>query len=179
MKTKKFGITIVLAALALSLFGCATAISKNLRGLSDPDLTYEMVKQNPDQYQKQVVIWGGEIVKTTNVEEGTRIEILKKPLDFELKPKYGDNSEGRFIALYDGYLDSAIYERGRAITVGGEIAGTITSPIDRIQYTYPVVAAEEIHLWSETRRGPYPYSYPIHHRWRYGPYWHYYPYWYY
>jgi outer membrane lipoprotein len=175
MKAKEFGMPIVLIALALSLFGCATAISKNLRGLADPDLTYEMVKQNPDQYKKQVVIWGGEIVKTTNVEEGTRIEILQKPLDFELNPKYGDNSDGRFIALYDGYLDSAIYEKGREITVGGEIAGTITSPLDQIQYTYPVVAAEEIHLWSERRGDPYlyPYPSPVYHRWWYGPYWYY------
>ncbi len=161
--------------LSILVVGCAMPFSKNLRDMADPALTFEQVKQNPDAYESKVVVWGGEIVRTTNVREGTRIEIVQKPLDFELMPKFGDETGGRFMAIYDGYLDSAVYKKGRDITVAGKIVGQITEPLDEIEYAYPLVSAEEIHLWPEKRISPYSYPYPYYYRyWWYGPYWYYY-----
>ncbi|MBW2023760.1 MAG: Slp family lipoprotein [Deltaproteobacteria bacterium] len=34
-----------------------------------------------------------------------------------------DKSKGRFLALYKGFLDVAIYRRGREVTIGGKIIG--------------------------------------------------------
>lgn len=163
----------IIISLLFGVNGCAPIISDTLQAKVPEDLTYQSVKENPDIYIGETVIWGGVIIKTTNVKEGTRIEVLQKPLDFKLRPKSGDVTYGRFLALYDGYLDSAIYANGRKITVGGEILGQQTGSLDEIQYTYPLISVTEHHLWSEKDITDYHYDYPYHfyrHWWHY-PYW--------
>jgi outer membrane lipoprotein len=174
---KNFVKSTFLIVLILALSGCAAPISKNLRGLADPGLTFEQVRQAPDKYKSEIVVWGGEIIKTVNEKNGTRLEILQKTLNFELMPKYGDHSGGRFMALYNGYLDSAIYEKGRQITLAGEIIGKMTARVGEIDYIYPMINVEEIYLWRDRRREyypyPHPYPYPYYHGWRYGFHWYY------
>ena len=34
-----------------------------------------------------------------------------------------DKSKGRFLALYKGFLDVAVYRWGREVTIGGKITG--------------------------------------------------------
>ena len=46
--------------------------------------------------------------------------MLQKPADMQEKPKDVDESEGRFLALYPGYLDVAIYNGGRKVTSSGK-----------------------------------------------------------
>ena len=41
--------------LSILVAGCAMPISKNLRDMADPALTFEQVKQNPDAYESKVV----------------------------------------------------------------------------------------------------------------------------
>jgi len=57
------------------------------------------------------------IIGAKNLKEGTLIEMVRKPADIERRPKDCDESDGRFLALYEGYLDVAIYNRGREVTV--------------------------------------------------------------
>ena len=165
----------ILAILLVVMFvaaGCAPVISKGLRAQVDKEIRFEEVIQNPEVYQDKVVVWGGVIIAAKNLKEGTLIEVLQKPTDIGRRPKDTDHSEGRFLALYDGYLDVSIYARGREVTVAGEIKGKRVLPLGEIEYTYPLISVKEIHLWapkSEDRLYPYPY--------RYYPWWWYHPYW--
>ena len=113
-----------------------------------------------------MVIWEGAIVTAKNMKEGTVFEIVQKPLTSEERPLNVDRSDGRFLALYDGYLDVAIYSKGREVTVAGRIKETQKRLLGEIDYTYPVVSAQEVHIWPPRDDKKYYIS----------PDWHYYPY---
>ena len=157
------------------LSGCAYVISKEVRREVTRDLSLREVIENPTAYKGKVVLWGGVIIESKNLTEGTRVTVLQKDLNRWGRPKESDESQGRFIILYPGYLDTAIYRRDREITVAGEIIGQRVLPIDQIEYTYPLLSPREIHLWREVRKAEYPYGpYPW---WWDDPYWPY-PGWY-
>ena len=165
---------LICTALILFLFtsGCAPVISKELRKEVVKEITFKQVIKDPDAYRGRVVLWGGVIIGARNLKEGTLIEILQRPSDGTGRPKDVDESDGRFLALYDGYLDVAIYSRGREVTVAGEIKGKRVLPLSEIEYTYPLLSIGEIHLWRPDRKEK---VYPCpswHYPWRwYHPYW--------
>jgi outer membrane lipoprotein len=157
------------------LSGCAYVISKEVRREVTRDLSLREVIKNPTFYKGKVVLWGGVIIESKNLTEGTRVTVLQKNLNRWGRPKESDESQGRFIVLYPGYLDTAIYRKDREITVAGEIIGQKVLPIDQIEYTYPLLSSREIHLWREVMEAEYPYGpYP----WWWYPGWHPYRPWY-
>lgn len=171
------GLYIARISILVSLFAvaCAPVISKGVREKVSAELSFKEVLQNPEAHRGELLLLGGEIIRSENTKEGTLIEVLQKPTDREGRPKDVDRSEGRFLALYDGFLDVAIYSKGREVTLAGEIRGKRVLPLGEIQYTYPVLAIREIHLWPlESKEKPYPYPYPYPYWpypwWRYGPY---------
>jgi len=91
---------------------------------------------------------GGTIVETKNQKEGTRIEVLQKPLDSQGRPLMTDETGGRFIVHVAQFLDAAIYHRGRSVTVIAEVAGVEVHPLGEIEYGYPALSARDVHLWS-------------------------------
>jgi outer membrane lipoprotein len=137
--------------------------------------------RDPEAHQGKTILWGGEILSIVNRKDGTLLEVLQKPLDFENRPKEVDSSGGRFMAFIDRYLDPAVYAEGRQVSVAGPIQGKEQRAIGEIQYVYPVVRVVEIHLWPKRVhepmyyypdpfwydrwwwRYPYPYRYP--YRW--------------
>ncbi len=160
----------LLFAFIFLLFGCAHVISKDLRTKSDPSLTLNQVRQNPDAFKEKVVVWGGEIIETVNQRDGTtQIEVFQRPLGWRGEPKENGYSEGRFLILIDNYMDPYIFRRGKKITMGGEIIGEKTKPIGEMDYRYPLVSSKQTYLWPEYYYQPYPYTY-------YGSWWGY-PYW--
>lgn len=157
----------------LLLSGCAYVISREVRREVTKDLQLREVIKGPDAYRGKIVLWGGVIIESKNVKEGTRIIVLQKDLGTWGRPKETDKSQGRFIVLYPGYLDTAIYQKDREITVAGEIIGQRIMPIDQIEYVYPILSPREIHLWKELRKAEYqyyPYPYPWWWDYPYGPY---------
>lgn len=159
MMKRLVAILAILIGLAFIATGCAPVISKGLRAQVDKEIRFEEVIQNPDAYQGKVVLWGGVIIGAKNQKEGTLIEILQKPTGMDGRPKDVDLSAGRFLAIYDGYLDVAIYAQGREVTVAGEIMGKRGLPLGEIEYTYPLLSVKEIHLWplkSQDMVYPYP-----------------------
>jgi len=78
-------------------------------------------------------------------------------------------SEGRFLVLYDKYLDPYLFRNGKKITVAGEIIGEKIKPLGEMDYRYPILSSKQIYLWPEY----YYYSYPYYY---YDPWWGY-PYW--
>jgi outer membrane lipoprotein len=114
---------LVVGLLLLILFPGCGPISKELRAQTDRTLSFQQVFQNPEAFQGKIMIWGGEIIETTNQKDGTTlIVILQRPLDWMEEPKI-ERSEGRFIILVEGYVDPYVFRRGRRITVAGEILG--------------------------------------------------------
>jgi outer membrane lipoprotein len=145
---------------------CAYPISKELREASK-NLAFSMVLENPTAYVGSIVIWGGEIIKTTNLINSTEILILDTPLGHQGMPQGAEFSPGRFIAKSPQFLDPALYKKGRKITVAGEIIGKETKPLGKTEYTYPLVMVKQLHLWESTQHRSYDYN-PY---WdRYGPY---------
>ena len=133
---------------------------------------FEELVQNPDQLKGEWIVLGGIIINSKNLKEGTEIEILQKPLSQTDEPKNVDDSGGRFLALYNGYLETSVYKKERRVTVLGEVIGGEKRNIGETSYIYPVISLKKLRLWPEMEEVPYPY-YPY----RYDPY--YYPHWWY
>jgi len=154
------------------MFGCAVLVSscaplsKEVMRQVDETLTYQVVQKDLPKYMGKNVLWGGVIIETTNKQGETTLQIRQTGLDMEKRPKNLDSSAGRFLVRYAGFLDPAIYQAGREITVGGQIVGVETLPVGGIQYPFPVLLAKEIHLWEKI--DPRGYYYPY---WDYSPYW--------
>jgi outer membrane lipoprotein len=158
--------------LCLLFSGCATVISKEILSQANREVSVADVRNAPDAHKGDVVIWAGEIVEAQNKKEGTVIEIVHKNANTFLRPKDADESSGRFLALYDGYLDVAIYAPGREVTVAGQIQEKRVLPLGEIQYSYPLIRVKEIHLWPPRKKGQeyyywdrWPRYYPSYYYW--------------
>jgi len=159
--------------------GCAHVISEDVRKEVNPNIPFAQLLKNPLSYEGQTVLLGGVIVKTTYDQNGTLLEIYQTEMDWEEKPDNIDVSEGRFFAVYNGFLDSEIYKKGRKVTVAGVVTGVIISKLGGIDYHYPSLLIREIHLWKKERkeiRDPYLwYPWGMWGMWGpwYDPYWRY------
>jgi len=155
----------------LTFFAGCPPISVQLREKAEP-LSFAEVFKNPEAYKGKIVIWGGEIIQTTNQKDGTSlIEVFQRPLDRVEEPESTEASGGRFLALVQRFLDPHLYRKGREITVAGEIIGEKTQLLGQMEYRYPLLLSKQIYLW----RGYHYYYYPF----PYYPYYRYYPRWYY
>ncbi|GAB4416464.1 MAG: hypothetical protein OHK0032_12510 [Thermodesulfovibrionales bacterium] len=140
---KRFLLILILT----SLLGCAHVISQELRERADKELSLTALSKDPERYAGRFVILGGIIASTINAEDGTYIEVVQKPLDFRGRPMDTDVSEGRFMILYEGYLDKAIYCQGKEVTVAGRVKGKVVRQLGEIQYPYPLIKSSELHLF--------------------------------
>ena len=139
--------------LAIVAIGCAPPFSKELLDKLDKNVPFPALQKEPEKYAGKLMMIGGTIVATKNLKEGSQLEVLQKPLDGEGRPALTDETGGRFLVFTQEYLDAAVYQRGRSISIIGEVAGSKTQPLGEIEYRYPVLTAKELHLWA-------PYSGP-------------------
>lgn len=159
---------------------CATQIPKPVR---EPVQKLSLVEAQAT-YPKSIgthVRWGGTIANVENNETETLVEIVERPLDSDSRPIQNDQSNGRFLARIDGFIDPAVYAQGREITIIGTVEAPITRAIGKRPYSFVVVNASGYYLWPKLRE-PLPedyYYYPTPF-WP-GPFWYpgYYPYPYY
>ena len=163
---------LILLLMAGVMVSCAP-LSREIMSQVDETLTFQVVQQDPDRHVGKTVLWGGVVADITNKQNETDLKVRQTGLDIEKRPKDLDRSAGRFIVRYTGFLDPAIYQAGREVTVAGEVVGKEVLPLGKIQYSYPVILAKEIHLWEkpEPLRPYYPYYWDPF----WSPYW--YPYW--
>lgn len=163
--------TIALLSLILLIIpSCAHVISEPLREEALKGVSYLEIAKDPERFKGKLIIVGGEIIASRNLKEGTEIEVLQKPLDRTGRPTEMDISEGRFLILHPGYLDTAIYSRGRSITVAGIVKGKKTLPLGEIEYTYTVIEPKELHLWEKKVERYYIYYEPLWYPYWYWPY---------
>ncbi len=179
-----------LTTVAASLLLSCSAVSKNLRDEAVPGLSFDELRQDTEQFVGETVVLGGYVLETRNLPEMSQIVVLQTPLGHRDRPESREKSQGRFMAVRQGFLDPEIYEEDKPITVAGKVRGKETIKID--EYPYPIVKveAEEIYLWEKREyQRPYyydpfyydpfyPYYYDPFYPWgfrrhRFGPY----PYW--
>jgi outer membrane lipoprotein len=166
------------------LSGCVHAISRGVLKEVDREITFAALIKDPNAYQGRVVLLGGVIVKTVNKQDGTLLEVYQTRLDRAGRPTDTDRSEGRFLGLYQGFLDSEIYKQGRKVTIAGTVQGEQVQLLGEIEYRYPYLIIKGLHMWKEeepVQYEPYPWD-PWYDPW--GPRWwpprrhpRYYPYW--
>jgi len=149
----------------LTLTACATLpspIDEPAAG-TRPDVA--TARENPEQTRGEVVRWGGTIAGVENQPQVTLIEVVARELDRGGRPRATDISEGRFLAVIPGFLDPAIYQRGRQLTVVGELHGIRHREVGDLEYPYPEVRVTGHHLWEPRPEPPAMGRYP-------GPYFH-------
>jgi outer membrane lipoprotein len=136
------------ALLTLLLAGaCAPPFPQQMLDRVDRNLSFEELRKDPDKYKGTWVMLGGMIVAAKNTKEGSVIELLQRPLDRSARPLQTDATEGRLLIVADEFLDAAVYQIGRELTVIGEVSGRKVLPLGEIEYDYPLVSAKSLHLW--------------------------------
>jgi len=148
----------------LTLSAC-TSIPEQLKGeytpLS-PEVTSEKDMETP-------VRWGGVLLETRPESDFTCFEILSKTLEKSMRPKNSDQSSGRFIACKPGFYDPEVFEKGREVTLTGNVIHIDIRKVGEYDYHFPVVDIEFLSLWPKRRN--------VNHYDFYGPYrpyyWHY------
>ena len=168
-----------LTASLVFLSGCAHVIPEKILHQVNTEITFAELRKAPYSYVGELVLFGGIIVNTVNKKEGTLLEVYQTEMSRRGKPKELDVSEGRFVALYEGFLDNAIFHKGRKVTLAGVVQGEKIMKIGDIDYRYPYLLIKDIYLWEKEhplRYAPYPpplypWWYP-YHTW-YIPYWRY------
>ena len=157
-----------LACLGLLLAGCSTTSDR----IPDPGRdapTLSDVRSAPEPHQGATVRWGGTIAGVENRQDVTLVEVVGRTLDRSGQPRSRDTSQGRFLAVIDGFIDPAVYEEGRSITVTGTVDGEETRPVGEHAYRYVRVRARGHHLWPEPRPDPYAHDPRYHPGPFYGP----------
>jgi len=180
---------IVLFCLGALWAGCSTPYQSTLPPALaehiEHSLTFPQIKESPDSFKGKLVILGGQVLAAKRLKDSTRLTILQLPLMNEQEPTTElTQSQGRFIAEQQDFLDPATVPSGSRITLVGEVSGSVSQSLDETIYTYPTLILKHFKVWPAypsdyDRYGPYygypyyyyPYPYPY-----WGPYGRFYPY---
>jgi outer membrane lipoprotein len=133
------------AIAALMLAACATA-PKPLQG------EFSVIVPATAESAGRVgdtVRWGGSIIAVVPEAERTCFEILGRRLDAVARPRFDGEPLGRFLACRDRFYDPAIFEQGRDMTIAGRLRGFESGKVGEYDYSYPVVEADAVYLWSQ------------------------------
>ncbi len=138
-------LTIVL--ISLILVGCTTP-PFNLEGVHQ-NIVPQQTLDDSSSLNKRVV-WGGLIVGMRNFKDSSTIEVLSYPLDSNSEPRRSSNAQGRFLIKQEGYVEPASHTPGRWISAIGTVDASQKGKVGEADYLYPVMRAENTHLWSES-----------------------------
>ncbi len=145
--THKYRSLFNLAVISLMLAGCASP-PFNLEGANLNSVPQQTLDDSASQDKR--VVWGGLIVGMRNGKDSSIIEVLSYPLDSNSEPRRSSNAQGRFLIKQDGYLEPASYAAGRWISAIGSVQGSQKGKVGEADYLYPVMSAENTHLWPES-----------------------------
>ncbi|WP_447973565.1 Slp family lipoprotein [Nitrospira sp. Kam-Ns4a] len=170
---------------ALLLCGCAAdpVVPSSLKPRLNERLTFADLKESPQTYSGQLVVLGGEVLSAKVLKQGVRIEVLQLPLDETREPAWDrSQSQGRFLAVQQEFLDPATIPPGTRLTIMGEVLGETTLPLDETQYRYPTLEIKTLKIWPSRESAAQPYSRRRPYSWDSFPYWrpwpvYPYPYW--
>lgn len=137
----------VLFSFVLFFQGCSYAISPDIAGKADKSVRFEKLQADPDSFKGKIIIVGGTIAQASDVNRGTLLEVIQRPLDYWGKPERTKRTGGRFLVFYPGPLNMMAYAPGVDITIAGEVLETGSPMVGGKQYDYPVLLAKERKLW--------------------------------
>jgi outer membrane lipoprotein len=146
-----------IASLVLMAVSCTSreyVIPEPLASQIDTSLTFGELQASPTSHIGKVVALGGEVLHATRLRDGTSMEVLQVPLDGSEPRMAVQQSQGRFLAVQDEFLDPATLSGRPRVTIVGEVTGAKTQRLDDSQYTYPVLAVKHMKVWQE----PVPYG---------------------
>jgi outer membrane lipoprotein len=152
-----------LALLSVVFLAACASIPQQISNAPEDSPTVAAVRATGERFKGTQVRWGGTIANVENRKSQTLMEIVSRALNDVARPIDSDQSQGRFLAQFEGFLDPAIYSKGRDITVVGTVDGQQTRTIDEYRYRYPVVNVESYYLWQQLPENRYartPYFYP-------------------
>jgi outer membrane lipoprotein len=139
--------SILLLTLISLLAGCASTPKFDVTQV-DNTLIPQNVAAEPSAYLGKMVLWGGIILDTRNLSGSTQIELLAYPLSKDQRPLSDNRPLGRFLINKEGFLDPAIYSQGQKVTVLGSVDENQQGKVGESIYSYPVINAEQLQLWS-------------------------------
>jgi outer membrane lipoprotein len=136
-----------LLTIIILLAGCASTPVFDVTQV-DNSLIPKNVAAEPSAYLGKSVLWGGIILDTKNLSDSTQVEVLAYPLSRDQRPQSNNRPLGRFLINQEGFLDPAIYAQGQNLTVLGSVDNNQQGKVGESSYTYPVINAEQLQLWS-------------------------------
>lgn len=145
---------IVVGIVLLGWSGCKTydVIPDHLEAQLANELTYEMVRNAPNEHQGKLVAWGGEVLAGKRTKEGTKLEILQLPLTDDLHPAESRAlSKGRFIAFdNEGVItDPEAVKPGTPVTIIGRIGPAQREELQGVEYQYPRLDVLDMTVWEK------------------------------
>ena len=160
--------------ITLLLTGCAEVpvVPPELKEKVDSSVSFLQVKASPLAYKGRVIVLGGLVLTVKPLkQDGTRIEVLELPVDSDYEPTGRlTDSHGRFLAFHQAFIDPATIPIGTRVTVVGEVTGSITQPVDDVEYTYPTFDVKSLTVWAPQAPPLWWRPYPYFGAYR-GPYW--------
>jgi len=133
---------VILAAVLLLLAGCQT-LPRALQGEYDSLTAADLPRLNTGDR----VRWAGVIHKTRNERSQTCLVVIGLLQGNSGRPRKNSEPQGRFEACAPRFLDPAIYQQGRAITVTGTLRRTRTELVGEYPLQVAVIAMDNHVLW--------------------------------
>lgn len=144
-----------LTALSFSLAGCVSA-PQGLEKEQFVITNYHEISPQDFNCQCKIIRLGGKIIQSEILPNKTKIEVLSLPVsNYSGKPIVEAQSDGRFIAYFNGFIDPENLKE-RYITLGGKLSGTEQGKIEQANYTYPVINIDKYRLWTLSKTYYYP-----------------------
>ncbi len=112
-----------------------------------PQMPLDKLVAETGRYIGETVILGGYVLEVINEKEVTRLICLASPLGMGQEPKSKDQSQGRLLLTYDGFLDPEVYTKDRKITVAGTLQASSATEKNTHPFPYVRLQVETIHLW--------------------------------
>lgn len=142
---RSFRRALILGLVCLTLGACATPVFKDLGNVVAVEPSD--VQQSPDRFATSEVIWGGRILGVENRERNTEVEVIGYPLDRDQQPLPEAPTVGRFILILPGFVEPLDYPVGRHLSVRGVVSGTRLGVVDKHDYLFPLLQAQEVTVW--------------------------------
>lgn len=135
---------------SILLSGCSSQriVPESMEPLVDRTVPFGDVLASPESYRGRVLVLGGEVLKAKRLRNSTQIELLQLPLEDGEEPSLDrQQSQGRFLALQQEFLDPATVVEGTRVTIVGEVSGAKTDRLDDVEYRYPTLIVKHMHVW--------------------------------
>ena len=131
----------------LLVSACSSHIPPEIRQPLENAPSVAEVREAADQYLAKNIRWGGVIINTENRQASSWVTLLAFPLNDYGEPVTDKPSHGRFIAIFDQFLEPTLYSKDREMTVIGKLLRIETRKVGEFPYPYPIVQVEQFYLW--------------------------------